>query len=508
MVMSRIFPRRSSTPFRWLMLTPALTLIVLTCWALASPVGASPDDDFHLASTWCGLGERASACEATSDPATREVPKEVTHSAICYAYKPDQSAACQEDFSQYAEAPLVETPRGNFEGLYPPVFYAVDGLFVSPDVGASVIAMRVFNSLLFVVLATATFLLLPARRKPLLIWGWVISLIPLGIFIIPSNNPSGWAVISAGTLWIALVGFFETQGKSKIGLAIIALVATVVGAGARADAAMYAVLAAVVAVILTAKTNKSYLISLWLPLAVVAVSIGFYLSAGQGPAAAAGMSANAPGASVDTLVLVAWNTLNMPLLWAGVFGSWGLGWLDTNLPGIVSVGALAAFIAVGFSGLASRSWRKSVALGVLVFALWALPSYVLWQAGVVVGAEVQPRYLLPMIVILGGVMLFQVDRRSQSFSRIQRILVTVAIAAAHSVALYFNIRRYVTGMDVRNWNLDAGIEWWWPIFVSPMTVWLLGTAVFTMVVWILVREATNRMSESSVAGERVVSSSI
>ena len=39
-------------------------------WALSSPAGSSPDDDFHLPSIWCGWGSRTwrMRVEPTSDP--------------------------------------------------------------------------------------------------------------------------------------------------------------------------------------------------------------------------------------------------------------------------------------------------------------------------------------------------------------------------------------------------------------------------------------------------------
>lgn len=494
MVFSKISQRRSTAASRFLFLAPAFALLVLICWALASPVGASPDDDFHLTSTWCAQGTRDAICEPGSDPSRREVPAGVANSAICYAYHSDRSAECQ---SQYlgTDVPMVETYRGNFGGLYPPLFYAVDGLFVSSDIAASVVIMRVVNSLIFLAMTVTTFLLLPARRKPVLVWGLLISLVPLGIFIIPSNNPSGWAVISAGTLWIALVGFFESSGRRKIGLAVISLAAAFIGAGSRVDAAMYAVFACIVATILTARRTRDFLISLWLPVVIMIVAVSFYFSASQGAVAAGGMSAGASGAAPNSLFLVMVNTINLPLLWAGVFGSWGLGWLDTNLPGVVSVGALAVFLMVAFNGLSSTTWRKNLVLAGTVFALWALPSYILWQARAQVGTEVQPRYILPLMVILAGVALFRFDKLNPTLSRLQQIVVIALLVAAHALALHTNIRRYTTGLDVNNWNLDARVEWWWSIPFSPMTVWFIGSLSFGVLVWTFVRQFSASVTE-------------
>ena len=47
---------------RILLTAPLLLLATLAAWALASPVGASPDEDYHLVSGWCATGD-AAHCE-------------------------------------------------------------------------------------------------------------------------------------------------------------------------------------------------------------------------------------------------------------------------------------------------------------------------------------------------------------------------------------------------------------------------------------------------------------
>ena len=37
---------------------PVALFVALGSWVLASPVGSSPDDDYHMASIWCGQGVR------------------------------------------------------------------------------------------------------------------------------------------------------------------------------------------------------------------------------------------------------------------------------------------------------------------------------------------------------------------------------------------------------------------------------------------------------------------
>lgn len=486
--------RALASRFQPVVLVPVLALITLVCWAFASPLGASPDDDFHLTSSWCALGDRDGICEATGEPGARYIPAEVANSAICYAYHPEQSAGCQAGYGGSEPGDLVYANRGNFDGLYPPVFYAVTGLLASPNVEASALAMRVLSATLFVAMSTALFLLLPVRRRVTLVWAWLVSTIPLGVFILASNNPSSWAVISSGTLWLALLGYYESTGRRRIGLGVLAGIATVVGAGARSDAAVYSALAAVIASVLAFERSRRFLIHSILPAAVILVSIVFYFSSAQGAAAVADLpggiaptpgatpapvatDAAASGSGSVSLTLILSNLLNMPLLWAGVFGSWGLGWLDTPMPGVVSVGSLVCFAVVVFAGLRAADLRKKLALALVGVALIAFPSYVLLQAHAVVGGHVQPRYILPLIVILTGVGLLTVGDRGLKLSALQRDVVVVVLIVAHAMALHFTMRRFISGLDVGDWNLNNELEWWWG-GLAPMVVWVVAVVAF------------------------------
>lgn len=457
-------------------LLPLLALAALLSWSFASPVGASPDDDFHLTSIWCATGEKQDACATTTDPDTRIVPYDVALAPSCYAFQPEESAACQgEDFGLTPSETFV-TDRGNFDGLYPPVYYFVMSIFVGPNVEASVIAMRVVNSVFFVGLVTTLYAVLPKHRRSTLLWSLVVSVVPLGIFLIASTNPSGWAILSAGTLLLSLLGYFETRGRQMGALAGIAALSTVIGAGARADAAAYAGVAIVAVLILKVERTKRFALSALLPVALALVAVAFFLSAGQSRSAAAGLPNDAGPVDVSAFAITSF--LSAPELWVGVFGDSALGWLDTVLPAIVWVAAFGAFCAVVFAGLRVRSKRKSFALAWVLGVLWAFPTILLVQSRATVGEIVQPRYILPLVLLLAVVALLQPTAQRLTFSRLQLIALVGALATANSVALTFNLRRYTTGTDVGGFNLDAQVEWWWSLPVSPMGVWVGGSLAF------------------------------
>jgi hypothetical protein len=499
-----------STRFRLLYLAPALALIALMAWALASPMGSSPDDDFHLTSIWCANASKTYDCAPGKTAATRIVPEALVRSA-CYIREPGKSAACQYTDFTLNPKPTVETGRGNFLGGYPPLYYATMNLFVGPNILFSVVLMRFMNILLFVGLGSALFALLPRFRRPVFVWGWLVSTIPLGVFLVASNNPSSWAIIGVGTSWLALLGYFETTGKRKIGLGTVFVAGTLMAAGSRSDAAAYAVVGIAIVVFLTFVRNKRYLLEAILPAAMVVVCGLYFLSANQFLTVVYGFSGDATATAVsgtatsvaqqpDPLSLAAFNLLNVPSLWAGVFGSWSLGWFDTDLPAVVAMGSLACFVCVAFLGFGRLTKRKAVALAAVGIILIVLPVYVLTKGGDRVGVEVQPRYLLPLIVLFIGVLLLSTRGRPVRFTRGQVWLIVTTLAIVQFVSLQTDMRRYITGVGHEGWNLDAGVQWWWNIGLSPMFVLIVGSIAYAGMVAILAWEVSGRRVRSGVLG--------
>jgi hypothetical protein len=473
------------------MLVPALALVALMAWALASPVGSAPDDDFHLASIWCANSADTAACTPGSTPQTRKVPAGV-HYAACYARVPTKSAACQQKYFDRGSAPTVQTDRGSFQNNYPPVFYATMSVLVGPDIQVSAVLMRLLNIVLLIAISTLMFVLLPRGRRPTLVWGWLLTIVPLGLFLIASNNPSSWAIIGVGSSWLALVGFFETTGRRRIGLGILYALTIVMAAGARGDAALYSVLGSAVAVLLTFERTRAFLLAAILPVVMSIVAIAFFFSSQQSGVAVAGLSDGSAGgaaaAQTSTLALIVKDLLNVPSIWSGVFGTWGLGWLDTGMPAIVPFGAIIALGAIVLTRLWRMDLRKGLALATILAALWLIPTYVLVKGGNEVGQNVQPRYILPLIILGVGVAMFDRGERGREFTRVQVVVVVAFLSVAESIALYFNLRRYITGVDGHDVNLNANMEWWWNISASPMLVWILGSLAFAAMVAILARE--------------------
>ncbi|WP_250442543.1 DUF2142 domain-containing protein, partial [Actinotalea sp. C106] len=475
-----------------------LLLAALASWALASPVGSSPDEDYHLVSIWCGGGIDEGVCEEGAGPDDRRVAEALVDSS-CYAFDADQSASCQEDVTSLAAQEQVLTQRGNFTGSYPPVFYAVMNLVAGDDLSRSVIAMRLVNAVLFVVLGAAAYALSSPGLRRGLVGGVVVTIVPLGMFIVPSLNPSSWAVISAALLFVSLVGFMTAPGVRRVlGHGGLAAVAVVLGAGARADSAMYATLAVCAALACTVRWRRESLLRAGYPLLLGVAAAASYLSSGQSDAVTGVAPRPLTGAlAVGTM-------LDVPDLWVGALGGWGLGWLDTAMPPLVPFVTVAACAATVMIGLGRVYLGRGLALVGVGVAAWVVPAYVQYLSGLPVGSHVQPRYVYPLIILFVIAAAVRVGRveAGGAWSRPQRIVLALALGAAHSVALHANLRRYVTGTDVGGLDLDGAIEWWWGVPISPMGVWMLGSVAFAAALLLLTREMERGGTRRPVAVPR------
>ena len=122
----------------------------------------------------------------------------------------------------------------------------------------------------------------------------------------------------------------------------------------------------------------------------------------------------------------------------------------------MSWAAVSAFVVVGFAGLGKLDWRKAISIAGVLLVLIVLPVYVLTVGNTKVGDALQPRYLLPLILLLCLLLVTMPRGAVLRFTRLQTFLIVAALAGANLVALQVNIRRYVTGDDEQGLNLDDG----------------------------------------------------
>lgn len=502
-------PKTSSAhPIRGLLATLAAGLMLffaLAAWGISSPSGTSPDEDYHLASIWCGQGERDGLCEAGSTPEKRMIPDELTDAA-CFAFHADRSAECQGDGVMIDGYDMVDSDRVNSRGQYPSGFYYWTSWLASPNIALSTVSIRLVNAALFTILAVSTWLALPARVRPTLAWSAAAVAIPLTVFLLPSVNPSSWTITSMVVLFPATLGFLLTSSRwRRVALGVLAVVAALLSFGSRGDSAFYSVIAISAAIVLGFRKGKHFALAALLPVLLIVAGIVTFLGAGQVGSAVAGQMGT-PANEVSALTVLFNNFMNLPGLFAGAFGmGWGLGWNDTMMPPVVWASSMFVFAGLLFLGLRWQGWRKVLALAGVAGAIFAIPMYILFNGRLFVGQDVQPRYLLPLLILLAAVALAPsrdaADHASigVQIDRMQLMTIAALLTLANSIALFFNMRRYVAPESIM---LDQAAEWWWPAAPSPMTTWALGSLLFGGLMVMLVI-ATLRVQQQVVQGTSV-----
>ena len=478
--------------------------LALSGWALSTAVGGAPDDDYHLSSMWC-TSFSGPDCEIDPTGQGVMIPPPLLVASYCLYHNSQQSAGCQ---------PFLDgtDPREDFafghnnpsRSLYPNGFYMVGNLFKTDNIETTVVSIRLFNIAVFLSLLGALWLLLPTRLRVTLAWTWPIALLPLGMFLIPSTNPSSWAIIAVGTGWLALLGYLETNGWRSAGLAAIYLVALVLSVSSRVDSILFLGVASVLALWQAPLTPRQ----LWRKTWVAIFPLGFVIARlittpGNLERVIGGVNTNGdtlstlPWAqSADTVLpgtfdwALLWNNIwSVPGLWTGTFGGrplGSLGWLDTALPQIVGVGVGLVVIGLIFEAVRKPGARKAWSLAAVFGALWVIPVYLLQISGALAGAEFQPRYLVPFMVVVVGTIVLTSQGLPLIQDRFRLSAIAVALIVANAIALHTNLRRYTTGTLVQGFNLNSPREWWWgflPDFISPNVVWFVGALAFAVPVW-------------------------
>lgn len=527
----RLRTRRGSQVAAGLAAT-VLLLAALAAWALASPVGSSPDDNFHLANIYCSAGQANCRAEGV-----REVP--------CYAGDGNVSADCQHDAG--VEVPSTTGIRG---GWYPPLYYSTMSTVVGDTVRTTTLTVRLANSVLAVVLLIGSLALSSRRLRPAVALSWLVAAVPLGMFLFASINPNAWSVIGVAACWGPALSFLigddrrsgapRDDGRSEMPddegswipreagaprfpwrpaarIAFVALSA-LIALGARSESPLFVTGAAL------AVTALGFQRDHWrralLPAFMVAAAISFYLFYG------ASKFAEMLSYQQDGTVRIWDLTVGVAVLpFRGLGPDGPLSWLDTAVPASATVPAVAAFAAACVIGLARIDTRKALALLAFLAVCQVGGTVAAYQA-MSTGNNLQPRYFLPALFVIAGLSLMPrglltapldgeiASARSSGpcaphFTSLQFWLIAAAVIVANSVALLTVVSRFAFGVGPLELDRLAGIgrpPWWWESLpIGPFAVWLLGSAAFAaaVVVAFLLIPGLRRHHDSAVSRSRI-----
>ena len=454
-------------------------LAVSAGWVFASPPGSSPDDDYHLVSTWCPRPIESS-CETTTIDGDLYVMAPITTShAQCEAFSPDRSHACIVDYSDDTLAPSY---RYN-DGQYPYGFYQFHHLFAGHSVERSVWIMRSINVAIAILLIGAITALStrPVRFSVLL--AALVAWTPMGLYFIASNNPSSWAITGVFSYGAALYSSLQSQGWRRWTLLGIAAFAALLCYGSRGDAAFYVFVASLGILILAA--GRRHLPEIGIATVLSVIGVWCMLGSGQSGHIAQSEASVTLRERIEIAIM---NIRYLPEYFAGFVGlNSGPGWRDTPLPGYTTIIGLLVLGAVIFFGARAMSWRKALAAFVTFGAMAGIPLLIATPPTFPNIGGYHSRYALPLLGTWLVIWLAS-SRKNSSITKGQLTIFVFFLSVVDAVAMHTTIARYVTGLlSIRHmgWiapgNLNGNIEWWWAgAPITPMTLWLIASMGYAL----------------------------
>ena len=469
----------------------------LSAWAFASPIGAPPDGDFHMASIWCAQGDRLGMCKVQKINNSPQVelltPRTLSryqnpYGHFCYVGNSGASAGCTNIVDETSVTELIASGR-----IYPldrisTPFYDWSSRLSSRNIESSSFKIRIANALFF--LAITSLLLMAFKKyRAVTALALLVGLGPWGSFLISSIHPSAWTITLLPLFLVAL--FVAIKDKStvlRVFAALAALLIWFTAQDVRYDSTYFMVIALFVAIASGIKFQHEFTSRpLWLKVSVVAILAIIYIRLLH-PLVRSVFEVS----QLDKVFNL--TTTKLPLTLMNLFGgNYGLGSTDTPLSDLVVFCGIVSLFLVIYA-TAQRVSRKNW----LIVFLMSTPLILFPLRTELDGTGSSGRYILPLYLMCLVTYLASVET---SFTRplitsktISRVLV-LTLTLGNSIALHQTMRRYITGVDVIGWNLNQNAEWWWTVGPSPMTIWILGTIMFGVTATLILQIARRQVEQ-------------
>lgn len=482
----------TSRKLKKILLALALSGIVFSGfgWVLASPIGGSPDDDYHMGSIWCPRLIAGVCQTAVIDHKPQvSVPEPVAKAAACHAFQSEVSGSCTNEFKDEKKDYTSRYDRGD----YPIGYYQFQHFFVGDDVGISVLLMRTMNLLLGGLLLIGVGLLMPQNYRIAYMVSVLVSWMPMGFYYIASINPSSWSLIGVFVYGAGLFSSLLNRGRERwlsLGLAFVGVLAAITS---RSDSAFYIFVVSVAMVFAVPKDKWTR----WhISFASLVSIIGIVVLKNTGHA---GHFATEHATADRSFFDVFLRSIYWFFEYFGQFyGSGrGPGWFDTPVSAPIGNVALMAAGGALILGIRYWKWRPGISAFVVMGAIFGIPFVTTLKGMQPELIMYQPRYMLPLLPVFFFVLLSGRQNLEQQLSRAQVFFFVIAAIFVHALTLQATLWRYVSGTaeTLPPLNLDANIQWWWNIPISPLWIWILSTSALSVGLLILAYLLTQRQVE-------------
>jgi hypothetical protein len=491
--------RTDSGPRSWLVFLGAwITLSVLAgLWALTTPIGAAPDEPAHLIKAASVVrGQFIGAPGPQGSVVQVPVYIAYTQAETCYAFVPDQSAACIPGVPGDPAAVVDATTTA---GLYNPLYYAMVGwpsLLFHDSKG--IFAMRAAGAIAASFFLALALTLILRWRKPLLpAVGFMTAVTPMVLFLAGTVNPNS---VEVSATLAAFVGMLSITRDEPVRLRLAAVVvglSAVVAANMRGLSLLWLAIALLAPLLLVTGDRLRVLLRrrpIQLTIAGTALGVvaaAIWLLATNSLGAGIESSANpvsAPGVGTSPVLGFAWTLFSTFDYAQGIVGIFG--WLDTPAPTFVYFAWAVlggGIIAIAIIFLRGRALALSLVLTASLILLPPILQGIYIEHG---GIIWQGRYILPIFVCAIVAATSSVgDRMSIQPRHATRLLVLVA--ALWSVAQFQSfataLRRYAVGYD-RGWLELLSPQWTPPGgVILPLAAFGVGVLLAGLAAVLVVR---------------------
>lgn len=485
-----IVERQLATPRRVWWTSFLLVTLLSAMWGLANAPFAGPDEYVHVIRAHAldhgqitGDTPSARATDALrqrgerTDVLTVRAP-EIYPRSVCFAFRPDVSAACLEFTGSRDDADAeIYTAR------HPPAYYALVGVvswLERPGPGA-VYLMRLIGAFITGAFAATAITAMRRFKEPRLVAvGFLFAFTPMVLFVSGVVNPSVPEIAASLALWVcglALVAGSREQVDNRLVTAVGIAACTL--ALSRQLGPLWIGL---IALTMLGMTNRRLLTNLirsnwarlWGGLIVVSSVAQLAWDALVKPLDVASPGGRRQFDTSEVLRNAFGASFHRAREMIGIFG-----WIDTPSPTLTWLPWIAM---VGFLFFLAVMWarRRDVRILIgLVVATIVLPALIeSTQYGTAGGAIWQGRYTLPLAIgipIVATTALASIERGRQIVTKRFVLTAGIVVCVAQILAFAQNLRRYTVGYN-------GEIQYWrhpeWSPPVSPLLLTIAYAIVF------------------------------
>lgn len=484
-----------------------LFLIAVLAWAVASPVGSSPDEDFHQTMLYCTAG-KTDQCFTNGE-----------RYGHCFSMRPTVSGDC----NNYKKLTTPKATQVDEERTMP-LYYKFMKKFVGETLGETTLSVRIANGFIAIFIAVLSVTLTSPKYRNIFIYTLIICSVPVGMFFISSINPTSWSIIlvaaSIGPMFSLCLNLLNKNHKTHAAINehyvnilrfIFLWIVITLGVGSRFETMMWFPIVAIFGILSNISLDKfhkpkSREFFIWtFLLLLTAFMLRFAFVSKVHEDIGTGLTLLADNFLTWRTVEKSLNTLLGVLALTGIPGA-ELGTHDVPMPSIVSFLTSVVIGGTIIFGLSRSSRRHVVVFFTLILMVWGITA-VLWS---MVSWDVhQPRYFIPVLYLIVFLSLTGVGE--PSFSKEKRVWAQIMICTfvAYSLALLSTELRFLHGLTYQMTRYPLGKEaidinparlfeslhpeWWLAdlSFLNPFSVWMLGSLCFLTAIVLFVSQMSH-----------------